>query len=138
MQEEISRRRARRSTYQQSHLSGVDLRELEERLHRLMDTERLYTRDDLSLPAFAELLGTTPHRLSEYLNTVQRVSFSDYINRRRIDAARELLLSRPNDTVLAIAYDVCFNSKSAFNTAFARFTGASPTAFRKQGQPSKS
>jgi AraC-like DNA-binding protein len=125
--------RAKRAPYPQSHLAGVDLEQLGRRLARLMDQERVYRREDLSMPVLAQLMETTPHRLSEYLNSVESVSFSDFVNQRRVRAARELLVSRPDQTVLSIAYEVGFNSKSAFNKAFARFTGESPTRFRKEG-----
>ena len=124
--------REKRARYLQSRLAGVDLEQLERRLSELMDGERVYRREDLSLPALAALLQTTPHRLSEYLNNHQQISFSEFVNRRRVEASRELLRTRPDQTVLSIAYDVGFNSKSAFNKAFVRYTGVSPTEFRKQ------
>ena len=128
--------REKRARYAQSQLAGVDLEKLERRLAELMDTERVYRREDLTLPALATLVETTPHRLSEYLNKIQQVSFSDFVNRHRVQTARELLLARPDETVLSIAFEVGFNSKSAFNKAFVRFAGSSPTRFRKQGQRS--
>ncbi len=129
--------REKRARYAQSQLAGVDLKKLERRLRELMDTERVYRREDLTLPALATLLETTPHRLSEYLNKIQQISFSDFVNRHRVQAARELLLERRDETVLAIAYEVGFNSKSAFNKAFVRFAGSSPTRFRKRARRSK-
>lgn len=128
--------REKRARYIQSQLAGVDLETLERRLMELMDQEHVYRQDDLSMPMLAELLETTPHQLSEYLNNIQSISFSDFINQRRVHAARESLLSRPDQTVLSIAYEVGFNSKSAFNKAFARYAGVSPTRFRKKaGRP---
>ena len=131
--EALLKRERESARYQRSQLEGVNLADLEARLERLMETERLYTRDDLSLPALAELLGTTPHQLSEYFNHIRNVNFAGYINGRRIAAACELLLGDPSRTVLSLPYEVGFNSKSAFNEAFARHAGVSPTRFRKSG-----
>ncbi len=125
--------REKRARYLQSQLAGVDLTKLERRLTELMDAEHVYRRDDLTLPALAELLDTTPHRLSEYLNRIRQMSFSEYVNRRRVQAAQVLLLAERDRTVLSIAFEVGFNSKSAFNKAFVRFTGDNPAQFRNQG-----
>ena len=132
LEELLQTEREKKQPYLQSQLVGVDLAQLEHRLADVMDQQRVYRRDDLNLSVLAELLQITPHRLSEYLNHVQNISFSDYINRRRVDAARGLLVERPDQTVLSIAYDVGFNSKSAFNKAFVRFTEQSPTEYRRR------
>ena len=97
--------------YRRSQLGGLDLSGLQSRLERLMREDRIYLREDLTLPALAEQLGATPHQLSEYFNRHQETNFAGYINRRRIA--------------------VGCNSKSAFNPAFARHTGQSPSAYRR-------
>ncbi len=127
----LMRREREAARYQRSQLEGVDVGEIEDRLEQLMTRDRLYARDDLSLPALADLLGVTAHQLSEYFNHLRNVNFAGYVNGRRIAAAQKLLLSDPSRTVLSVAYEVGFNSKSAFNEAFARHTGASPTQYRK-------
>ncbi|MEQ9362813.1 MAG: helix-turn-helix domain-containing protein [Leptospirales bacterium] len=134
--ESLLQKERERVRYQRSQLEGVNLENLERRLTELMDGERVYVRDDLSLPGLAEMLDTTPHQLSEYFNHIRNVNFAGYVNGRRVEAAQRLLLLDQDRTVLSIAYEVGFNSKSAFNEAFAKHAGLSPTRFRKSaGRP---
>ncbi|MBN2158393.1 MAG: AraC family transcriptional regulator [Spirochaetes bacterium] len=115
-----------------SLLEGVDVAALIGRLELLMDRERIYTDDQLTLRDVADELSITPHQLSQLLNERLNTNFNAYINQRRIEAAKNALLNEPEKTVLAISLDVGFNSKSAFYEAFSRFTGLSPQAFRKR------
>lgn len=122
----------RKEKYANSQLKNTDLETLAGRLERLMDEEALYRDEALSLPQLAERLGLTSHKLSEYFNNHLKINFAGYVNRRRVREACRLLLEEPELTVLAAAYRVGFNSKSSFNTAFARETGLSPTAYRRK------
>ena len=65
--------------------------------------------------------------ISQELNT----SFYELVNRYRIEHAKRLLRESPEETVLSIAMNVGFNSKSAFHSAFRRCTGATPSDFRE-------
>ena len=88
---------------------------------------KLYRDESLSLAGLAERAQLTGHQLSEYFNVQLQVNFSRYVNRHRVQAACELLVEKPELTVLNVAFEVGFNSKSVFNTAFSRETGLSPT-----------
>ena len=61
-------------------------------------------------------------------------NFFDFINQFRIDEARSILKNpeKKQFTVLEILYEVGFNSKSSFNTAFKKHTGLTPTQYRKK------
>lgn len=113
-------------------LDQLDVDALIARLDDLMDKERLFADDQLTLRDLADELSITPHQLSQLLNTNLKIGFSAYINKRRIDEAKRMLLREPGKTVLAISMDVGFNSKSAFYDAFSKFTGMSPQMFRKR------
>ena len=114
-----------------SLLDQVNVSSLINTLNRLMEHERLYSDDQLSLHDVADELSITPHQLSQLLNDRLNTNFNNFINLHRINEAKELLLNNPDKTVLAIALEVGFNSKSAFYEAFSRFTGMSPQNFRK-------
>ncbi len=116
--------------YRTSRLRGADLDEIARSLDRLMRTEHLYRDEELSLAGLAERVELTPHQLSEYFNNHLKQNFARYINHHRIQEARDLLTGQPEQTVLAVAYQVGFNSKSSFNAAFARETGLSPRRYR--------
>lgn len=116
-----------------SLLGQVDVPSLIKALDRLMEEERAYTDDQLTLRDLADELSITPHQLSQLLNDRLDTNFNNYVNQFRIRDAKEMLIQQPEKTVLTISLEVGFNSKSAFYEAFSRFTGMSPQNFRKQG-----
>jgi AraC-like DNA-binding protein len=116
-----------------SLLEQVNVQSLIDKLNRIMESDRLYTDDQLTLHDLADELSITPHQLSQLLNDRLNTNFNTFINLYRINEAKEMLLNNPDKTVLAIALEVGFNSKSAFYEAFSRFTGISPQNFRRKG-----
>ncbi|TGM01681.1 helix-turn-helix domain-containing protein [Leptospira jelokensis] len=121
--------------YKNSQLKGKDFDSIKQQLETLMKEEHLYRDDGLTLATLANKLQLSKHQLSEYFNVQLNENFSRYINHYRIEAACDLLLQYPDKTVLSIAYEVGFNSKSVFNTTFLRVKGLSPSAFRMQNKP---
>ena len=113
-------------------LSDVDTGAVLSRLNKLMEQEKLYAEDDISLKLLAEALSITPHQLSQLLNDLLNTNFNSYVNQYRINEAKDLLRDEPERSVLSIAYAVGFNSKSSFYEAFSRFTGKTPHTFRKE------
>ncbi len=113
-----------------SYLSGLDLDSLDQRLSSAMKDEELFIREDITLNTLAETLGITPHQLSEFINNRFQKNFTTYINEFRINKAKDLLLKDDRVTILAVAYDVGFKSKSRFNTVFVKHTGETPSRFR--------
>ena len=124
----------RQGKYQNSRLKGQDLAQIQTDLNKLMSIEKMYCDEDISLAILASEVGLSIHQLSEYFNQVLKKSFVSYINEFRIRDAQNLLIGEPETTVLAIAYQVGFNSKSAFNAAFLKETGCSPSVYRKRSQ----
>jgi AraC-like DNA-binding protein len=122
----------RRKRYERSLLNGIDVEKVQKRLNELMEEEKLYADSDITLPKLAEVLLITRHQLSEFLNEKLDMNFSTFINKYRIEEAKELLHSDADLSILQIAYSVGFNSKSAFNTAFQKFMGTTPAHFRKE------
>ncbi|PIQ38961.1 MAG: AraC family transcriptional regulator [Thalassolituus sp. CG17_big_fil_post_rev_8_21_14_2_50_53_8] len=89
--------------------------------------------NELSLGKLAGMCGMTTHQASAAINQCSGSHFYDWLNRYRIDAAQQAL--RNSDTpVSRICFDVGFNSKSTFNTAFRRLSGVTPSEFRKRHQ----
>ena len=74
--------------------------------------------------------------LSQVINAHTGLNFYDFISQYRIEEAKKIL-SEPftNKTVLEVLYEVGFNSKSSFNTAFKKFTGVTPTHYKKEIVP---
>ena len=129
--ETIVRREKERSRYQKSRLSGIDVNGLERGLRDLMEDRQAYRQEDLTLAMLADELEISAHQLSEYLNHQLNVNFAGYVNEYRVRAAEKLLGDEPGKTILSVAYDVGFNSKTAFNDAFMRHRKMSPGQYRK-------
>ncbi|AOP34374.1 hypothetical protein A0128_11245 [Leptospira tipperaryensis] len=120
--------------YKTTQLRSVDLDSLEKNLNFLLEEKKIYKEENLGLSRLSEELGISPHQLSEYLNLHLKRNFFQLINGYRIAEAKHLLLHSPKETVLSIAYEVGFQSKSSFNDAFRKEVGLSPTEFRKKGE----
>ncbi|AZA76250.1 AraC family transcriptional regulator [Chryseobacterium sp. G0186] len=100
-------------------------------LLNLMETEKPYLDDKLTLQKLAEQTNMPEKQLSLLINQYTGKHFFDFINEFRINNAKELLKDQPQLTVLEILYEVGFNSKSSFYTAFKKETGVTPTDYRK-------
>jgi AraC-like DNA-binding protein len=103
------------------------------RLLALMEQEKPFRDGDLTVKTLAEKLGLPTAQLSALINERLAENFVDFVNRYRIEEAKRLLLdgSKRHYSVLAIGDEVGFNSKSAFNAAFRKYTGSTPSDFRK-------
>jgi len=96
-----------------------------------MDTTKPYLDSELSLQKLAIGLHLPEKRLSLLINKHIGKHFFDYVNEFRINEAKSLLKEQPGLTVLEILYQVGFNSKSSFYTAFKKETFQTPTNYRK-------
>jgi AraC-like DNA-binding protein len=120
--------------YAESTLKNVDRKKAVAHLSQLMEQEKLYTLEILSLSMLAEQLQLSSHQLSELINTEFHQGFSKYIRQYRIEAAKKLLLDEPESSVLSIGLSVGFSTQSNFYTAFRDIVGLAPGQYRKQLQ----
>jgi ligand-binding sensor domain-containing protein/AraC-like DNA-binding protein len=120
--------------YKTSALLPETVEQVLPRLTRLMEDEKLYLDPDLTLKKLSERLQVHYNHLSRIINEHLGKSFNDYINTYRIEEAKKRLADprEARKTVLEIAYDTGFYSKSVFNTAFKKFTGMTPSQFRNE------
>ncbi len=91
-----------------------------------------YLNPNLTLGSMAEDIGVFPHKISEVLSKYRDTSFYDLINRHRVEDIKQAIHdpARSHLTILSIAFDFGYNSKSTFNAAFKKFTGMTPSAFK--------
>jgi AraC-like DNA-binding protein len=117
--------------YAKSGLKEEDANNLLNRLTELMDKEALYKKNDLTLQDLANRLDTHPNYLSQVINEKEHKNFYTYINNLRVKAFIENASrgATKNYTLLALAFDSGFNSKSTFNKYFKESTGKSPSEF---------
>lgn len=106
--------------------------QLKRALQQLMETDKPYLDNDLSLASLALRLGVTTHQLSSLLNDSLQQNFYDYINRYRLDEALRLLRVDQGKPIVELAYDAGFNNKNTFYRLFKARTGLTPTQFRKR------
>jgi len=119
--------------YERSVLSPERSERYLNKLLQLMDTEQPFTDGDLSIQALAEKLAIPAPHLSQTINERLGKTFPDFVNSYRIEEAKKRLLdpAKSHHTVLAIAEEVGFNSKSSFNDVFKRYVKMTPSEFRK-------
>ncbi len=127
LQSEVKERR-----YKKYLLAGHNVELITDHLTELMKNERLYADETLTLKDLAARLSISPHQLSQLLNDTLSTSFSNYVNRYRINDAERILVEEPDRPIVTIAFEVGFNTKSSFYDAFSRFNGISPHRYRKE------
>lgn len=119
--------------YLKSGLSKEDSLSHLHRLQNYMKTEQPYSNGKLSLKEVADYLDISPNHLSQVINENLNKNFFDFVNAYRIELVKEKMLdaSNKNMTLLGIAYDSGFNSKSSFNSSFKKATGLTPSQYLK-------
>lgn len=116
--------------YEKSALDAERAQRIAQKIETSMKEDLLYRDPNLSLWDLAKHISVTSHYVSQTLNTHLNKSFFDLVNGWRIKDAIEQLKTT-DETILVIAYDVGFNSRSAFYKAFKRETGQTPSDLRK-------
>ena len=125
---------AEKQRYERSSLKEVQKDKYLEKLVNYVVAEKPYRASDLTLAQLAEQVDIAPNYLSQVINEKLKVNFLDFINGYRVKAAQDMLTNPKfsHYTILSIAYDAGFNSKSTFYAAFKKITGMTPSAYRKQ------
>ncbi len=99
--------------------------------YQVLENHKPYLDPDLKLNNLANLIGTTDKKLSAFLNNHLDTTFYELINQKRVEAVKEKLLIEDLNqySIMGIATDCGFKSKSSFNRIFKNQTGLSPTQF---------
>lgn len=122
--------------YVNSSLRDHDKSQLLQKITAFMDSEKPYLNSLFSMTELARRVNATPHHVSQVLNEMRNQTFFEFLAEYRIRSAQEKLrhADYQNLKIEEIAEQVGYNSKSAFNTAFKRITGMTPSAFRSTGE----
>jgi len=122
--------------YAGSKLSNVKLKGIQNNLEQTMLEEKLYLKGDLNLQELADKLQVSRQYLTQVINEKMNCNFNDYINAFRVEEfkKRARLDTAKQYTILALALDSGFNSKTTFNTIFKKHTGLTPSQFRNQSE----
>ncbi|MEE9372555.1 MAG: helix-turn-helix domain-containing protein [Saprospiraceae bacterium] len=103
------------------------------RLKELMISEKLYQDDNLNMTTLSKKTGLSNSYLSQIINQKEGKNFFDFVNEYRIDEVKARMKDRDYNhyTILGIAQNAGFKSKSTFNSFFKKSTGLTPSEYRK-------
>jgi len=116
---------------------NINTEDVKTRLHMLLDEEKVFCDEDLSLTKLASLLDLTPHQLSYFLNSCYSQNFKTFINGYRLEEAKKMLVNEPERNILSVGFASGFNSSSSFHSIFKKVEGISPADFRKKNTAEK-
>lgn len=121
--------------YQKSGLK--DQANLLAKLSTYMEQDKPYLNPQLTLGDLAQNLGMSPHHLSQLINEGLNQNFFEFINQARVSAFKRAISQPKNQhlTLLAIALDCGFNSKSSFNRIFKQMTNQTPSQYARSAIP---
>ncbi|WP_299247825.1 helix-turn-helix transcriptional regulator [uncultured Aquimarina sp.] len=117
--------------YREKRIDNDKAEQLIIHLEQLITENDFYKNPDITLSKIAKKLNILPTKLSLLLNDNMKISFSDYLNGKRIEAAQKMIRNKVDYSFEAIGYDCGFNSKSAFYAAFKKHTGTTPLKYSK-------
>lgn len=119
--------------YKQTLLDKNEIAKFSKELEQIMVDYKLYLNPDLSLKDLGSYLELPANYVSQLLNLGFQKNFSEYINTFRVNEFKERVLLEENKglTIMAVAYDSGFNSKTVFNTFFKKIEGTTPNSFLK-------
>ena len=119
--------------YSKSGLTDKVSNDTYAKLMHLIKEDVVYRKPELSLSDLATTLKIHPNYLSQIINEKEGKNFFDFINTYRIEEFKRMIAQKENHqyTLMALAYDCGFNSKSSFNRYFKKHTGETPSQFFK-------
>lgn len=119
--------------YEKTFAGKEAIQDIYNKLVIQMEKEKLYTDPELNLNYVAKLLDVHPNTLSQTINFVENRNFYDYINRQRIEEFKRIAVLPENGkfTILSLAFESGFNSKTSFNRNFKKYMNCSPREFLK-------
>jgi AraC-like DNA-binding protein len=117
-----------------SNLKEADRIIIRNKLDHLLNKEKIFQKPSISINDIANEIGVLPKYVSQVINEDYKQNFFDLINSFRIEEAKIMLTEYSSEmkNVLEILYETGFNSKTSFNLAFKKYTGLTPTSYRRQ------
>ncbi len=119
-------------------LSQEEVSRFKGKLITQLENEHVYANTKLTLRSLADTIDLHPNKLSWLLNEKIGKNFSDFINSYRLKAFQEKAIDpeKSHLTLLGLAYESGFTSKSVFNDFFKKTTGLTPKAWVNQAKTS--
>jgi YesN/AraC family two-component response regulator len=121
------------SKYTKSSLTEADKMKILDKIILELKTKKYFSDNLASLSDLAKKIGESPHHVSQVINEKLNISFFELLASYRVEEAKRILSDDKKDklTVEEVSELVGYNSKTAFNNAFKKLTGKTPSEFRK-------
>lgn len=118
---------------QKKLISDDELKEMKSNLIQVMEHKKPFLDPELSLFKLASQLNISTHLLSYIINKGCNENFYQFINTYRIEEAKKMIQDSNMEhlSLMGIAFEVGFNSKTVFNTTFKKHTNQTPSEFKK-------
>ena len=123
-----------RARYSQKNLTDSARQDIADELTRLMQQEKLFADERYSAKFLCQRLGITEQNLSETLALSLDTNFYDFSNRYRLKYFKVLVMEKPDVSLLELAFEAGFSSKSSFNRIVKSLTGLTPRQLKLQLQ----
>lgn len=122
------------STHTEKSSPETTNNQLTSRIIEVMTNDALYLNSDLTIHQLSKKVNSNSKTISQILNTEFKQNFVSFINSYRIDHAKKILSMKTHEhyTIEAIGEESGFNSKSAFNRAFKKYTNSTPSQYKKE------
>jgi AraC-like DNA-binding protein len=120
-----------------SRLNEEELLKYKSILNHLLEHDEVFTDSEINLASLAGKVGISMNDMSFMINNSYNMNFYALINNYRIEKVKEMLTKKQYShlTILGIAYEAGFTSKSTFNNAFKKTTGLTPSEYVKKNNP---
>ena len=120
--------------YKKSGLKSSEIDKYTTQLIEFIKQEKPYLNNKLTLNQLAEAMNLSTNHLSQIINEKMNKNFFDFINEYRVNEIKNLLPDPKYDhyTLLGVAFESGFNSKTSFNNIFKKFTGKTPSEYKKK------
>jgi AraC-like DNA-binding protein len=129
-----ARKEIERRHEQRESLSPAEAAAIAERLGKAVDADKIHALPDLSLSMLARKLKLPAYKLSAYFNGALGMSFPAWLNATRVERVRRLLVEKPEESILDVAMEAGYASKTVFNAQFRRLVGMSPSEYRDKNR----
>ncbi|MFC4219213.1 helix-turn-helix domain-containing protein [Flagellimonas marina] len=116
--------------YEKSGLTMEQALRIKEKVEMALRVDKLYRNNALGLNDLSYHIEEDRYKVSQVLNEHFEKNFYSLLNHYRIREAKDLLLGQSSLSVKAVMYEVGFNSKTSFYSAFKKETGVTPNDFR--------
>ncbi len=105
-----------------------------EKVLQLMENGKFFREEGLSVKEFADKIEEKPYVVSRAINACLGKNFFELVNGYRVEESKNLILDEKLShlSMVGIAFEAGFSSKTAFNTAFKKYSGMTPSQFKKQ------